>query len=254
VVRPLRSLLKGGARRLFRVVSGEPATSEFRPIHMATAALLKEIRIARVRRDSRRQFTSLAHRKGLKLHLGSGLDVRPGWVNVDLALYNGNIPATIDEDTVFINHDLRSGLPLHSESCELIYASHFLEHLEYADAQRLLRDCLRVLQPAGVLRIAAPDFAGCFSAYLKRDFDYFDLVKTSPADFGVEPGTETLVDWVHHGVYQCGEHRWIADEEKFELLLRHIGFASATRDVCREGLDPSSPLRRRYSFYIDARK
>jgi predicted SAM-dependent methyltransferase len=238
---------------MLRLATGERG-GDFQPATRAAMALRKELRIAGVRRRAAREFAALRGRTGLRVHLGSGLDLRPGWVNIDLALYNGNVPTTVPPQAIFVNHDLRAGIPLETGCADLVYSSHFFEHLEYVEAVRLIRDSYRILRPGGVFRLSIPDFRRCFEAYVRGDAEFFAPLAGHPLIDGLEPGTATLVDFLNYAVYQSGEHRWIADEEKLVSLLRRVGFMRAERMEYEEGLDPGSELRRRFSLYVQASK
>jgi predicted SAM-dependent methyltransferase len=212
-----------------------------------------EFLAARATLGSRRDFRKLKGHRGLRVHLGCGPYIKPGWLNVDLT----NHPPKKDHlspDTYFINHDLRRGLPLDDGSCEMIYSAHFFEHLKYVDALRLMKDCHRILQSGGIFRASLPDFRGIFEAYLRGDQKYMSLINIFEALPDLERGTETLVDHVNYGVYQHGQHKWIMDAEKIMLLLRHIGFASVKESSFQENIDPEVEMRRRYSFYVEAIK
>jgi len=214
--------------------------------------LRKELKIARIVRASASKFKSLRDKRGLRVHLGCGADIKPGWVNIDLT---GNPPVTdkgATADTIFLNHDLRRGLPLERGTCAMIYSSHFLERLSYRDAVELLRECRRTLQPGGVFRAALPDFRDVFEAYLRGDWDFFTILDTFKLVPQLKPGTKTLTDYVTYCVYQYGEHKWIMDEEKMVVLLRDIGFKSVAISSFREDVDPGSELRRTRSFYVEA--
>lgn len=225
------------------------------PVHEAVHQLLNEVRIEGIVRKALRKFAALKGRKNLKLHLGAGPDTRTGWVNIDLALMLvPEVDGVKQPDTVFINYDLRRGLPLEDASCSYIYSSHFFEHLEYRHVKQLLRECYRVLEPGGVFRACLPNFKGMFAAYLRGDEEFFSLLNILQVLPELEPGTETLVDHVNYGVYQNGEHKWIMDEEKIKVLLTHTGFASVAESSFQEDIDRDMELRRRYSFYVDAFK
>jgi predicted SAM-dependent methyltransferase len=223
-------------------------------VRMAAHNLLSEMRLARSVRRSQRQLENLRDKKHLKIHLGCGPELKPEWINIDFnpnpqGLENGS------SDVTFINYDLRSGqLPFADNSCEIIYSSHFFEHLECAQGTILMRDCYRVLQPGGVFRISLPTFDELFSAYLARDFKHLDLVDLKQVLPNLEPGTETIVDHVNYGVYQNGEHKCIYDEEKICVVLRHIGFRNVGPSSFNPAIDPANELRQRYSFYVEAVK
>ena len=226
-----------------------------RPLIAASLSFLTEAFLTIRSPISRLRFRSLARKKNLKLNLGSGRDVRPGWVNIDMGLAPWSaVNGASNADAVVIKHDLRRGLPLPDESCESIYSSHFFEHLEYADGIRLLRDCHRVLVSDGTLRLALPNFKRSMSAYLEGDVEYFSLVDLFEACPDVEAGTESIVDYLNYGVYQNGEHKCIYDEEKLRLVLSQIGFKFVESSYYKEDIDPSDPIRRRYSFYVEAMK
>lgn len=225
------------------------------PIADALRHLRFEMKAAAIGRRSSRRFEAVAGKKELKVHLGAGDDIRLGWVNIDLRL---RLPPDIDEaaapGTVFINHDLRRGLPLADGSCALIYSSHFFEHLTFPEAADLLRECLRVLRPGGIVRLALPDFLGMFDAYVRKDRSYFDLVDLSVSMGGYDDEATALVDHVNYAVYQDGEHKSIWDPEKAIGIFKKLGYSSVAETAFNPDLDPASPLRRRYSFYVEAVK
>jgi predicted SAM-dependent methyltransferase len=217
--------------------------------------LWNEIKMARMMRDSAKSFQALKGKMGLNVHLGCGQDIKLGWVNIDLVSKSiPRIDPNAHPDTIFINHDLRIGLPLNNNSCKYIYSSHFFEHLKYQDGVKLMHDCYRALELGGIFRIAIPNFREIFYAYLCGDWQYFELINASKAFPEIERGTETLIDYINYAVYQHGEHRCIYDEEKLILLLHRVGFSSVAKSLYMDDIDPDSPSRRRYSLYIEAIK
>src|SRR5262245_65634413 len=87
-------------------------------LKVAVLNLWTELRIFQTYRRSARRFKMLQGRRGLKIHLGCGDDIRPGWINIDLSLKKND---TYRSDAIFISHDLRTGLPLEEQSCHYIY-------------------------------------------------------------------------------------------------------------------------------------
>lgn len=224
-------------------------------LRTALSGVSFEIKTLRIAKRARSAFDRLNDPTNLKLNLGCGTDVKPGWVNIDLALESppvfdpNSVPATI-----FINHDLRRGIPLPRESCAVIYSSHFFEHVQYGEALNLLRECYQLLKPGGVFRICLPDFKGACAAYLRNDRDYFDLVDVDLFLPEVEPGTVTLIDFINFAAYQSGEHKRVFDEEKIILLLHKIGYSSVEVSSFQSEIDAPGEVRTRYSFYVEARK
>jgi SAM-dependent methyltransferase len=95
--------------------------------------------------------------KPLMVNLGCGSTFDPNWINMDF------IPAS----PAVITYDLRKRLPFDSNTCDVVYAAHVLEHFSRAMAQTFIRECYRVLRPGGVLRIVVPDLEMITRLYLR---------------------------------------------------------------------------------------
>lgn len=85
--------------------------------------------------------------KATRLNLGCGDVFLPSWANFDFVARPPHV----------VRHDLRTRLPLPDAACAVVYHSHVLEHFDPAEAQAFLAECLRVLQPGGILRVVIPD-------------------------------------------------------------------------------------------------
>jgi len=243
-----RTILPGPIRRaLVKRYFSQPES-----LRAALQKVSHEFQVARIVRQSAKQFHQLKGARNLKLHLGCGQLIKPGWINIDLVEEEPG--SNLNGDTAFIRHDLRLGLPLADSSASIIYSSHFFEHLEYRHSLSLLADCYRVLQPEGVFRISLPDFKSSFRAYLSADSSHFDLLDLRELLPEVEPGTETLVDHLNFGVYQHGDHKCIYDEEKIMTVLRRLGYRSVVQSPFKPEIDPDDPVRLRHSFYVEAIK
>lgn len=136
----------------------------------------------------RRRLTPSAN-GAVKVNLGCGLTVAPGWINVDGSLnalaaawpvfllkllyrfsgarsyYSQEAYCSLLRNHVFVHHDLSHSIPFVDKSVDTIYTSHFLEHLSREDGENLLRECLRVLKPGGILRVCVPDLAYAVGLY-----------------------------------------------------------------------------------------
>lgn len=112
-----------------------------------------------------------------KINLGCGnifIDT-PDWLNLDFSPANSSVRRA----------NLLNRLPLSNESVEVVYSSHFLEHVPRGMVQELFREFLRVLKPGGALRLVVPDLENIAREYLtmrtkgmhdKADFSVLELV------------------------------------------------------------------------------
>ena len=64
-----------------------------------------------------------------------------------------------------IARDLRKGAPFESNTFDIVYHSHVLEHLDREAASPFLRECLRMLKPRGRLRCVVPDLEVLIKRY-----------------------------------------------------------------------------------------
>jgi len=109
----------------------------------------------------------------MRLNLGSGQTAVPLWINIDRSpnILLDRVPGAkrllfraglLTEghmqpwDREVVRHDIRK-LPYPDNSVEAIYSSHTLEHLYLREAERVIGQCARVLEPGGILRLALPD-------------------------------------------------------------------------------------------------
>lgn len=95
-----------------------------------------------------------------KVNLGCGpvfVD-SPAWINLDFAPASPRVKRA----------NLLARLPLPSNGAQLVYASHFLEHIPKPEVDAFLAECHRVLQPGGVLRLVLPDLQEMAASYLKH--------------------------------------------------------------------------------------
>jgi SAM-dependent methyltransferase len=65
-------------------------------------------------------------------------------------------------------HNLVKGIPFASDTVDVVYHSHMLEHLDREVAVKFLQEVKRVLRPGGIQRIVVPDLEQLCGTYLKH--------------------------------------------------------------------------------------
>lgn len=149
-----------------------------------------------------------------KLHLGCGPLALPGWINIDNQPYPG-------VDRVL---DLREGLPFSNAS--YIFAEHFLEHIPYDAALKLLAECRRALSDDGVLRLSTPNLSWVWVTHYSLDFDDANFAR---ACFELN---RAFRGWGHQFLY---------NETTLRASLLEVGFGEVR--FCRYGESEHAELR-----------
>lgn len=181
--------------------------SRLRSIPRRLRALPADIRRA-VRRSNAARAISGKPRPW-RLHVGCGQVRFPGWIHLDAN------PQLQGIDALWFADD---GFPCPDASVEYIYNEHFLEHLPIEMGIRFLKECRRVLQPGGVVRIAMPDMEQAVRHYVSGEW------KQQPwmAQYGfswIKTGCEYL-----NISFRSWEHQWLYDHVELRRRLADAGF------------------------------
>lgn len=224
-------------RRAFNRRLSRPRITEPLPIRLKKRLLPQALRFpirlaltAMLAPRERRRAKRISGEPSLRLHLGSHLVRKKGWVNIDLA----GIP-------VDLAWNLAKPLPFPDQSVEAVFHEHLLEHLTLEQGLRMTDECYRVLQPGGVLRVVVPDAADLVRAYAEG----------KPAPHGGQCPTAFLA--LQEPFYRYG-HRTMYDAETLGLLLEAAGFTGVER--CAYGKSrlqpaPDSEGRSAESLYVE---
>lgn len=90
------------------------------------------------------------------LNLGCGNTYIESWTNIDFTSNSSHV----------IEHNLLKGIPFENNKFNVVYHSHVLEHFSKADGENLLKECYRVMEKGGILRIAIPDLEQIANSYI----------------------------------------------------------------------------------------
>jgi predicted SAM-dependent methyltransferase len=244
----MRLMRRQGMRKTIEVIIAKAV-----PIYLIDQ-VIPEIRLA-----TKRMFTAgsvrrrLVSQKGNRVNIGCGIYPTQGWINLDIISHPG----------VYF-WDCRSGLPFSDGSIAAIYSEHFFEHLDlYSEAHPFLRECLRCLQPRGVLRIVVPD-AG---AYLRGYSGPWERLAAMRPLYCTPNGWrdrwlgeiyETKMQFMNAIFRQGSQHKYAYDEETLVFVLRQAGFADVLVQQFGVSIDPKmapdTNERRTESLYVEGVK
>ena len=100
----------------------------------------------------------------MKLHLGSGKRRILGWINVDIDPANEpDVVADCFTGATSLRYDCDW---MHSESADVVYACHVLEHVGRHQYKKALEFWHDLLKPGGILRLSVPDLEAVFAYYI----------------------------------------------------------------------------------------
>lgn len=153
----------------------------------------------------------------LCLQVGGGKHVKEGrvWINGDL----------IDGD-IYLNASKK--LPFASDSLDLIFTEHFLEHLSQEDGLNFLNEAYRVLKKGGVLRQSTPDLKGIVDIWLDKNehVGQDEVIERhinnhrKKDNFVFRNGCQFFND-----MFRLWGHQFIYDEQTLEMATRGAGFS-----------------------------
>jgi predicted SAM-dependent methyltransferase len=208
-----------------------------------------------------------------RLNLGCGHIQPPGWVNVDgsnRAWLASRLP-WLDESLVALKifpptefnrrtawANLLKPFPWQTGSVDAAYLGEMLEHFTKEEGEHILRECRRVLRPAGVIRIRVPDNAAFWAHYL----DEYNQMKQKPREQWSQQHTrwtgmffETLCIRRPRPWHSMGHfHKWMYDDISLSLLLEQIGYKDVRRRAFHDSAIPEiSAVEERDDLIVEAR-
>jgi predicted SAM-dependent methyltransferase len=159
---------------------------------------------------------------GLKLNLGSGQRPFPApWVNVDCQEKWMLEVLKPSGQGIFLKADIRE-MPMFADgSAETIVLWHVIEHFGCGEADPIIKECYRILQPGGELIVATPDLAMLAARYLD----------TKDGSRVKEPLSEQVYVTNLYGAYMGDEadrHKWGWSQEG---LLEYLAKCAPWRNV-----------------------
>lgn len=191
-----------------------------------------------------------------RLNLGCGPNAPANWVNVDgswnawlsshlhlrralesLALVEPNQGSRWDVRPLV--HDLTKPLPFKDNTFAVVYGSHVLEHLYLVDAQKLLRECRRILRPGGVIRLVVPDLRSIVMNYVKNKngdgsspterIAAADKLNEKLGFWSPAPPDGNVLFRFYSALKGFHHHRWMYDSDSLICQIQVAGFQEVSQ-------------------------
>jgi len=157
----------------------------------------------------------------VRLHIGCGDRLLPGWINIDRVARVPGVVTDIDVTT----------LPYPDASVEEILAEHVFEHFSFSEEGLVWLEVARVLRRGGRLTMEVPDFEWVCERFLAAHDEWRDFYIAGHPDHYAGCGRALDQRW---GILQtmffgnqngAGQfHRSAYTEAKLRALARHLGF------------------------------
>ncbi len=147
-----------------------------------------------------------------RINIGSGRNLVPGWLNIDILPRPGAVWLDASKPWPFADGSFDAAL------CE-----HMIEHVPKPFGQHLLQETLRTLKPGGWLRVITPDLTWFAEKALGQgpaeDEDYLRFLR----DFTGDPG----VNWCDavNILFREYGHQYIWSIEELSAGLKAAGFS-----------------------------
>ncbi len=178
-----------------------------------------------LRADERIIRDYLATERAKKLQIGTGNNIRPGWLNSDYYSWHRGV----------IHLDARKRFPLPDACLDIVFSEHMIEHIPFTAVRSMFGECFRTLKPGGRIRIGTPDLGFLIDLYredksdLQRRYVEWAVEKYLPE---APAAYDTFV--INNFVRDWG-HLFIWDEKTLRRALEDAGFV----DIARKALGRS---------------
>jgi predicted SAM-dependent methyltransferase len=199
-------------------------------------AVVRSARSTQVRRKGMRSRKSvigayLASSSPKKLQLGAGGNVLDGWLSSDL------FPQPHE---IFV--DVTRPLPFPDRSFDYVFSEHQIEHIFYPEGVFMLKECLRVLKPGGVVRIATPDLERIVALYAPEKTEVQERYIRFVTDSFIPETSDYRACFVVNCDVRAWNHKFIYDFATLAQEMHRAGFVDVARHDA--GQSDDSELRR----------
>ena len=133
---------------------------------------LKLVRRIKVSGDYYKEYPLESLENKCFYNIGAGSFYHPLWTNIDYETDHYKAK----QRKGFVHHNLMeiTPLPIETDSAEIVYSSHTIEHVDNTAVLNMMKEAYRILKPGGCIRLTTPDAWIEYQAYMKRDISFWD--------------------------------------------------------------------------------
>lgn len=150
-----------------------------------------------------------------KIHFGCGDVKLSGFLNTDIL---GEIPV-----------DITKKLPFRSDSTDLIYSNHLVEHIYNWQFKKFLKESHRVLKKGGIHIIGTPSLqkiASILYSLNEEDKKKFELLKKRHSEDMINENDIDPATFINHIMHINYAHHFLHDEESIRKLAYRAGYSN----------------------------
>jgi SAM-dependent methyltransferase len=167
--------------------------------------------------------------RALRLNLGCGDKILPGYVNVDVV----EARAGMRPDVMCDLHDLA---PFADASADEILSVHVVEHFWRWEIAAVMREWVRVLKPGGQMVVECPNILSACETFLQN-----------PREYAHEDQRGQRTMWVFYGDPEWQDplmiHRWGYTPESLQALLSEVGLKDVRQEPAQFKLREPRDMR-----------
>lgn len=158
----------------------------------------------------------------MKLHLGSGKNIKEGYINIDKYVEHPGV----EKLDIF-------NLPYPDNTVDEILSEHLAEHIGFKDEERFWSESVRVLKPGGKMVTETPDFEWLCKQFLQAEDSFTEFYKVGAIDHYFGNGRSVDQRWgmitTHFFGNQNGDgqfHYNAYTSQKFKRIAQMLGLSS----------------------------
>jgi SAM-dependent methyltransferase len=184
-------------------------------------------------------------------NVGAGSFWHPHWTNIDFV---SDWYGAVQKDILPFDLMALEPLPIASDTAEIIYTSHTIEHIKEPAAANFFKESHRALRKGGIIRITCPDAETDFRAMQNGDkhWFYWDEMYTQPGSYEHllrKPATSVPLEerWLHHLASALAPNDISPSAVKYEApeirkIVAEMGFEKAIEFFTSQCVfDPQRP-------------